>query len=106
MNARERFEHFEAGLYTDTRHIAGLAETLIKLAVDAGLVVEIKTVPGQPLAMGNYRMAAEVRPEHLVVRRQLQLEAEARRFEELEAKPQLTPEEAREWDRLVGRAPA
>ncbi len=41
-----------------------LVERTLAAAEKRGLVVTVSTVPCQPLAMGNYRMVAEVRPGH------------------------------------------
>lgn len=38
------------------------ARLLVSMAEAAGLVVTITTEPDRPLAMGNYRMVADVRP--------------------------------------------
>ena len=41
-----------------------LVERTLAAAEKRGLVVTVDLVPRQPLAMGNYRMVAEIRPGH------------------------------------------
>lgn len=47
---------------TPEERIKILAERLVELATDAGVVVTIEQISLKPLAMGNYKTVVSVRP--------------------------------------------
>lgn len=46
------------------RHIEGKAQQLIQEAEALDVIVRIETKPLEPLAVGNYKMVADVQPKH------------------------------------------
>lgn len=48
---------------TNLENIKWKAEQLVALAKQVGVVLTIETVPSNPLAMGNFEMRVEARPD-------------------------------------------